>query len=421
MTESVAAATADDAPGDAGLRPDSTVALHPLAIRDSDDDPESVVVGRAELGEFVELPRVAADALQLLGDGSTIAEAEARIEAEHGVSLDLPELVEALVELGFVAVVDGRPVPDPADDRPGSHLPWLRDRHVRWLFTWPVGVLWLVVVVAAIVTWWRQPGLFVEASDFYWTTYVGLAVLVNTALFSVSLSVHELMHLAAARAYGAPARISFATRLHHLVVQTDVTAVWAMPRRLRYQVYLAGLLWDGLVICASGLLIAHAGLPGAVDRLLAAVSLCVLLSSLFQLQVYMRTDLYYVLMEWLRCRNLFHDGMAFARHLLRRAARRASVDPTAALPTRERRAVRLYAVAMAAGSVVALSVFALFGLPILIEGVVRAGTGLVDGVRTGGVLQTVDSAVIILVEGTLQTIFLVTLWRRHRHRVGRRS
>lgn len=400
--------------------PDSTLVLHPLVIRDSDDDPDMVVVGRTELGEFVELPRVGVDAVRLLDKGQPIGEAEAAIAAEHDVRLDLVELADALVELGFVAAVDGEHVPDHADRVPGSHLPWLRDRHVRWLFSWPVAVLWLGVLIAAITTWWQQPDLFVVASDFYWTTYVGLAVLINTVMLSVNLSVHELMHLAAARRYGAPARISFATRLHHLVVQTDVTAIWAVPRRQRYQVYLAGMLWDSFAICTSALLIAYAELPVSVDRLLSALSLCVLLSLAFQLQVYMRTDLYYVLMEWLRCRNLFQDGVAYARHLLRRTIRRASVDPTTVLPRREQRAVRLYAVAMAVGSVVALSGFAVFGLPILIEGIVRAITGLVNGIGSGAVPQVVDSGLIILVECTLQVIFIVTFYRRHK-RIGEGS
>jgi putative peptide zinc metalloprotease protein len=90
-----------------------------------------------------------------------------------------------------------------------------------------------VVALAAVVTCLRRPDLVPAAADFYWTPYVGLAVLVGTVMFSANLSVHELMHLAAARSYGAPARIGFSTRLHYLVVQTDVTAIWAVSRRER--------------------------------------------------------------------------------------------------------------------------------------------------------------------------------------------
>lgn len=395
---------------------DSRLTLHALVIRDSDDDPEVAVVGRISLGEFVEVPGVAADAIRLMGNGLAMSAVEARVEAEHDVRLDAVELAEAMVGLGFVRTVDGRSVPDPAAELRGSHLPGLRHRHVRWLFSWPVGLLWLGVLVMAVVTWWRRPDLLIAPSDFYWTNYVGLAVLVNTALFSVSVSVHELMHLAAARAYDTPARIGFATRLHHLVAQTDVTAAWALPRRQRYRVYLAGILWDSFVIGVSTLLIAHAGLPDVVDRLLAALSLVVALSLAVQVQIYMRTDLYYVLMEWLRCGNLFQDGLAYAGHLLRRAIRRPTADPTTDLPGRERRSVRIYAAAMVIGSTISLAVFATFGLPILFEGVQRALSGLFGGFQSGNLARAIDSALIIIVEGAIQVLFLRTFYRQHRTR-----
>jgi hypothetical protein len=413
MTDSVASVPTGEPDGITVL-PDTRLTLHTLVIRESDDDPDSAVIGRSELAEFVELPRVGADAIRLLDHGLTVAAAEARIEVEQGVQLDVAELAAALVELGFAAAVDGRTVPDPAAGLPGSHLRRLQDRHVRWLFGRPAGAVWLSVLCAAVLTWLRQPELLITAGDFYWTDYVGLAVLVNTALFSVSLSVHELMHLAAARSYGAPARIGFATRLHHLVVQTDVTAVWAVPRRQRYRVYLAGIRWDIFVLCGNTLLVAYAGLPDGVNRLLAALSLVVVLSLFIQVQIYMRTDLYYVLMEWLRCGNLFHDGVAYVGHLLRTMLRRRTSDPTVELPGREQRAVRIYAAAMAVGSAVALAAFAGFGLPIMVEGAVRAFSGIVDGIRDSHLVRAVDSALIIAVEGTLQVIFLMTFCRRHR-------
>lgn len=395
---------------DVAIGPASVLRLHRLAVRDSDDDPDEVVVGRAETGGFVELPRIGAVAIALLDDGLTVGEVEERIAREHDVELDVAELAEALLELEFVSTVDGRPVSD-GDGQPREHLPWLRERHVRWLFGRTANVVWLGVLVAAVITWWDRPDLVPSASDFYWTPYVGLAVLVNTALFSVSASLHELMHLAAARSYGAPARIGFSTRLHYLVVQTDVTAIWAVPRRARFRVYLAGMKWDAFLISGCALAIAHAGLPAGVDRVVAALALVALLSVFIQVQVYMRTDLYYVLMEWLRGRNVFQDALAYLRSLVRRGA-----DPTADLPARERRGVRLYAVAMAVGSAVSLSVFALYGLPIVVTGVVGAVTGLVGG--SGW--RAFDSALVIAVECVLQAAFLVAFYRGHRHWFTRR-
>jgi putative peptide zinc metalloprotease protein len=392
------------------------VVPHQLVIRDSDDDPDVVVVGRAELGEFVELPRVGAEVIRLLDEGMTVSAVEEFLASRHQVQLDVAEFVDDLTELGFVRSIDGRPVADSATDGRGAHLPWLRDRHVRWLFGRAAGTVWLAVALATVVTWYRQPDLLVAAADFYWTPYVGLAVLVNTAMFSVSVTVHELMHLAAARSVGAPARVALATRLHHLVVQTDVTAIWGVPRRQRYRVYVAGVLWDTFVIGVSTLLIAHADLPGLADRLLSALALVVALSLLIQVQVFMRTDLYYVLMEWLRCGNLLPDSLAYAQHLWRRWTRRPTPDPTLELPRRERRVVRCYTVLLVVGSATALGAFAVFGLPILVEGVRLAFSGLVHGIENGDVAHTIDSALVILVEGAVQTAFLVTFYRRHLRR-----
>ncbi|MGS2620033.1 hypothetical protein ACVCAH_37020 [Micromonospora sp. LZ34] len=402
---------------------DSRVRFHPLRVRPSDDDPDTVVVGRPEVGEFVELPAIGARAVELLDTGLSIGAAEHRLATEHDVDVDLVDLVAALREAGMVAEVDGRPVVDP--HRPlRPHLPGLRARHVSWLFS-PVAKLgYLALVAATLVAVVRRPELLPSYRDFFWTDYVGLAVLVNTALFSVTAILHELCHLVAARSLGAPARIRFGTRLHHLVLETDVTAIWSVPRRYRYRVYLSGLLWDFTVVCGALLVIGYAAPHPLVERLLAAVVLVIVMSMAVQLHVYMRTDLYFVLLDLLRCRNLFHDGLAYARHLLRRCGHAAlprrvaaaGADPSADLPPHERRAVRIYAAAVVLGSTVALASFVGFGIPIILHGAVKAGSAVVAGATGGSLLAAVDGALVLMVEGTLQAIFLGTLYRRHARR-----
>lgn len=405
---------------------DTVVRFHPLLIRPSDDDPDTSIVGRPEVGEFIELPTVGAEAIRLLDAGAPVGEAERRVAAEYGMEVDLADLVAALAGAGFVAEVDGHARPDPHRALP-SHLPWLTARHVRWLFSTPVKLTYVLLVGATLFTVVRRPDLLPSFRDFYWTDYVGLAVLVNTAMLSLAATAHELGHLAAARSLGAPGRISFATRLHHLVLQTDVTAVWAVPRRYRYRVYLSGILLDFGVVCVALLLIAYPPLPSLLDGLLAALVVVTIASMALQARVYMRTDLYFVLMELLRCGNLFHDGLGYARYLLRRLGHAIAPahiglvdDPTVDLPARERRAVRFYALAVVVGSVVALSSFAVFGIPIAVYGAWTAVSSIINGVTgSGSLLAAVDGVLILVVEGVLQAIFLVTFYRRYRHRLHR--
>ncbi|MFG1945771.1 hypothetical protein [Nonomuraea sp. NPDC048826] len=399
---------------------DGLVRFHRLAVRPDDDAPDTVVVGRPELGEFVELPSVYGETIRLLDEGLPVAAVQARIAAEHLVELDVAELVDALAELGFVASVDGRELDDPADDAPRAHFSRLTRRHVGWIFGRTMKIVWLAIVAAALITLVVRPGLFPRAEHFFWGDYVGLVVLVNTAMFSVSISVHELMHLAAARSLGAPARIGFGTRLHNLVVQTDVTAVWGVPRRSRYRVYLAGMAWDVLFVAVLVLLVAHVPLPGPATALLQALALTVVLSMPFQIQVHMRTDLYYVLRDLLRCRNLFHDGLAYARYLLARSTaalrrrRGPAEDPTAGLAPHERRATRIYTVFLVLGGTVTLTSFALYGAPILIGALARALAAIGAGLDGGSPLMAVDAALLILVEGGIQVLFVVTFIRGRR-------
>ncbi|MEV0194882.1 hypothetical protein [Nonomuraea sp. NPDC050691] len=277
-----------------------------------------MVVGRSEIGEFIELPAVYGDAIGLLGAGLSISTTEVRIAAEQDVELDVAELVEALTDLGFVRSVNGEPLPDPEANTPRSHFSRLTERHVAWIFSRPMKVAWLLVMGAALVTLAMQPDLLPNYTDFFWGDYVGLTVLVNTVMVSISISMHELMHLTAARSLGVPGRIGFGTRLHNLVVQTDVTAVWGVPRRSRYRVYLAGMAWDLFLMASLTLLVAHVAMSQPVKAVLQALVVCILMTLPFQLQVYMRTDLYYVLRDLLRTRNLFDDGLAYARYLLSR-------------------------------------------------------------------------------------------------------
>jgi hypothetical protein len=181
------------------------------------------------------------------------------------------------------------------------------------------------------------------------------------------------------------------------------------------------MAWDLLLMASLTLLVAHVALPPLAKALCQALVVAVLMTIPFQLQVYMRTDLYYVLRDLLRTRNLFDDGLAFARYLrartLARLRRRPGPieDPTGELAPHERRATRVYSVFLIVGATVSLTAFALFAAPIAIVALLRAIGAVVDGLNGGSVLLMLDSALLILIEGAIQTLFVVTFVRSHPH------
>lgn len=391
------------------------VDLHELAVRQEGDE---YIVGRIAGGDFVALPEVGARVIELLQAGCRVGEAEAAVSRGDEPDLDVEEFVLQLVDLGFVAAINGHPIPT---DDPRPTLPRLQAHHVSWLFGRAAHAVWFALVGAAAVALVSQGSLLPTYTDFFWSGWTSAVLAVNASIIIVSAAFHEFAHLAAARSLGIPARVEFGTRLNDLVVQTDVTALWAVDRRSRYRVYLAGLRSDLALIAAVVLLRAYAPVSAGVRDLLDATILLLVVSIVRQFFFYMRTDIYFVVLDLLRCGNLFGDALDLLRYrraqlferLRRRADRIHASDPRDRLPQRERRAVGLYAGLVLVGTTLALAVFAVYALPIFVTLMGRALIALFGGAADGELLSVVDGAVVLAIQGGFTFLFVRTFLRTH--------
>jgi hypothetical protein len=399
-----AAATAAGVAG--GLVGSSRVRLRPLSQR---RDRDGWVIGRPETGDFISIPDVAHHVITLLGEGLTVDEVSARLRAETGTRFAVADFVAALDELGFVGSVDDRLREDHADTRPS--LPRLRPEHVRWLLHPLAPIVVAGFAAAGVIMLALHPTLLPSYHVLVWSRRVGLVLAVNAAIGWTLVLLHELAHLATARAAGAPARITLSTRLQFLVAQTDVSGVWAAPRRGRITVYLAGIAAN---VCLAGAFLLVLGLanpPGVLRRLLAVAVAETVLMLATQLLVFMRTDLYFVLQDLTGCANLYADGSAYLRYLGRRTTRRSTSapDPSLAYRATERRAIRLYSVVLLAGTAICLGVECAVSVPALVVLLVRAVSEI--GVTA---VTTVDGCAALTILLTWQALWAWRWWQRHR-------
>jgi putative peptide zinc metalloprotease protein len=83
-----------------------------------------------------------------------------------------------------------------------------------------------------------------------------LSVALLAAIGMPLAMTHELAHWLGARINGVPARITISRGYYMLVAQTDLSALWAVPRRRRFPPLLAGIAWD--TVRLSGLIAARA-------------------------------------------------------------------------------------------------------------------------------------------------------------------
>ncbi|MFG1810679.1 hypothetical protein [Streptomyces sp. NPDC049040] len=384
----------------------SRVRLHPLQSRRAGDE---VIVGRLATGDFAAVPAVGLAVIECLGRGLTVAETRKAVLAETGEDVDVGDFVDGLAALGFVSDVDGVALPGPAPRRPT--FPWITQRRAAWSLSPLVPVAMGAVIAAAAVAAAAQPRLIPGYRSLLWSRHGSLVLLVTVGAGWSMVLLHELAHLLAARATGVPARIELGTRLQFLVAQTDMSGIELAPRRHRLTAYLAGMAVN-LTTAAAGLLAAAAAGPGSPAlRPLEILVLVAVLPLPFQFMVFMRTDVYFVLQDLTGCPDLFGDGRAYARFLVRRALpgrRSRAADPSRGMSAARRRAVRAYGAVLVLGTVLCLGSLASVTAPADLTVLVRAARRTLPG---HSVADRLDGLAVLLVLGGAQAVWARTKWR----------
>jgi putative peptide zinc metalloprotease protein len=395
--------------------PDSRVVMHDLTFRHEDGE---VLVGRPETGVFVAIPEIGAEILTMLGNGMPIGMVGDQLKLAHGADVDLDEFLDELLAVGFVKAVDGHDTADDGVQQPaGREWNWLAPA-AAVIFSWPANALWLAIVAAAPVILIIRPSVLPRPGELYWTSSSSVVVVSTTAFAVVAVLSHEAAHLAAARSYGITARLSLSTRLGDLVMQTRATGLWNVPRRQRYRFYLAGMKWDLFLLGAVILARASLAPAASVSRFLGAASALLVLQLAWQAGLYTRTDLYLVVMDMMRCRNLFGDTVAYLRfragtavRLIRGRPRTARTNPLDAIPRREHAWIKVYAFLMVPGSIAAVGLAVLFGVPFIVHLIRSTGHEIISGSVHGRWAMAADGAITIIFEGSFMALFIVTFIR----------
>ncbi|MFI0451157.1 hypothetical protein [Actinomadura sp. 6N118] len=316
------------------------VRLRPLSLVDEGED---VLVGDPETGTFVAMPKVGAVVIAALQRGATPEEAGREAAAFAGEPVDMADFVATLRELGFVEEEQAAPGADtvsPATPAAAARRDRLALGVVRVLFG---RTAWVVYAACALL----NVGLLVgvpslrpdPAEDAFVFADIGRSILFLYPFTLVVMAAHEIWHWLAARAVGVPARFGVDRRMVFMVFETDLSQLWAVPRRRRFGPLLAGMALDSVVLTCllTVRLVADSDLPPVVGSLAAAWSFVLVSQLLWQCMLFLRTDLYAVFITAARCRNLWRVKTL----LLRRAFGRLSATETEELDTADPRDVQV--------------------------------------------------------------------------------
>ena len=365
-------------------RDDQRLVVYPFSRQPDGDE---VIVGRAETGIFVAIPDRAVFLLDVLASGSVIATAVAQYQAEYNETPDIQAFLGAMAHYGLIEdpINFAGEQPAPVPESKGRHYSEIfPERLARLLFSRPALVIYGTIASLSVILMALHPSLIVTDRDLEFPDHRTLTLLLLTIGSYVALALHELGHMAAARSLGLKSRFGFGHRLWILVVETDLTGLWSVPKAKRYVPLLAGIIVDSVIAALLIILLFAASthfilfLP-YIDRVLRGLVFMYFMRIAWQCSFFIRTDLYYVLATFTGCKNLMQDTEVYLRNGLSRVLSRVRHTDQFALPAHEQRAVRYYSYIWIIGRVFSVVLLLTITIPVSIYYVRSVGATLAGG------------------------------------------
>ncbi|WP_404338617.1 hypothetical protein AB2M62_06430 [Sphingomonas sp. MMS12-HWE2-04] len=347
---------------------DAQYFIVPLSIQPEGED---FLIGNAEMDEFYQVPAAGRAVVTMLQQGRTPAEIKAALAAEGGEMVDVDDFLAMLREIGFlypIAEAHLHAERLSARDEDKRILFSADPRVARAIFSWPVLIGYLAVLGYAGYLALLDPALRIDREAFFIERNFALTLVLLLILSSLAVSLHELGHMLAAARHGVNARLGIGNRLWNIVAEADLSGIWALPKRQRYLPLAAGMMVDLFLIALVTLAIAglrHEGETGFAVALLQALVLQIGVTLIWQLNLFLKTDIYYMLSNYLSYPNLDADARIYLRDGLYRVSR-GRWGTRADAPTYKSVGIlRLFSVLWVVGRIGALAVLLLVFLPTL--------------------------------------------------------
>ncbi|WP_392535105.1 hypothetical protein [Nostoc sp. C117] len=347
---------------------DALVSIYPFTRQPEGDE---FIIGRVDTNIFLALPSDAIELLDYLAAGKTIGQAQSFYQKKYNEVPDIEGLLEVLEENDFVNILSSRQIvlsTDTKQPKQINHFTQISQSAAQKLFSKKALIGCGLVILLAVVAVSLNPAIMPSYQAFVFTQNVTMMTLILTGINVIAVFLHEMAHLVAAKAVGISCQLRLSNRLWILVAETDMTGIWGVPRNQRYLPFLAGPLLD-VVLTSILLLILFAqkqewlAINPIALQLMQAIALSYLLGLLWQCYFFVRTDFYYVIANFFRCRSLMKDTKVFLQNQIFRLLRFSHPTDQSSIPRGEMRVIRCYAVIYVLGHIAAFWSFFFIGIP----------------------------------------------------------
>lgn len=347
---------------------DSILKMHPLARRAENE--EEILIGRADISNFIVLPAIGVEIIDRLDEGKSIHEVATIMEEQMGEPVDVLDFAQDLIaSYQFVFMVDGEIVNEPVPVV--DHFSWIKQGTGQFFFNRVAfglyGILFFTGLLICVFT-----GKYIPVySDIFVSSSVTVSVVVSFLATWVFLFFHEMAHLMAARSLGIGSRIGLGHRLVFAVAETNMSNIVLVEPQRRYRAFLAGMSWDAMFM-GIGVILLFANDQGwltlvpFMEAFIRMLNVILLMALAFQFMVFMQTDLYYVLATKFQCSNLMVNTRLFLKGKFR-SLTQDEQEEWEYVADHEKRVIRWYSWVYLIGSVWGIWFFVQYQLRMAVD------------------------------------------------------
>jgi len=293
----------------------------PLSIQKEED---FYLVGNADIGDFYQIPESGVTILNMLRSGNTVAAVKSALAATSPDLLDVDGFLSQMSDIGLIYLEQEKARFDQdlrAKSQKARRVFSVDARFANAIFSLPVLVCYLAIVGYALLSMIYNPSLRINWSAFYTETNRTPLLLLILLLYFINVVMHELGHMLAAARHGIKSQYGISNRLWYVVAESDLTGTMSLPKAQRYLPLFAGILVDLLNISLLTILLSSLLQSGAdpfVIKITQVLVLQIFLSIGWQFNIFMKTDIYYVLCIYLSYPDLDQDARVYLNDLAAR-------------------------------------------------------------------------------------------------------
>jgi putative peptide zinc metalloprotease protein len=362
---------------------------------------EYVNVGRNDSDKFIKIPKVGLEFIKIL-DGKTISETEEIFIKKYNLDIDGIKFVEELIKAELIKSINGVQIPC---SKVISSLSFLNSRNIGWLKSnITYGIIVCSIFLLAFLSY--KEGLFSLLSwrNFFVSELYAVSGIFIIITQVILLFVHESAHLLVARSFDVSSRISIGFRAHFLVLQTTATGLWTVNKWGRIKFYLIGILSDLFIFFVS-IYISGIVINSFLRDLLLLICINIILKIMWQFQVYLRTDIYFLLQEFAGV-NLYHRSLKWLKNKL------ISIIKLKHFSSEESILIKIYGTIIFFGIFFSLIFSISIGIPITIELIYGSALQFYTGFTQKKYILVINGGIVILFE-FLIAYLLVNQWYKY--------